>query len=616
MQEQLVVWNEDAELLRRAATPRIEWFPAPRLAAALRPLVWLLACVPILAALLQTPWSEESAQWGLRSLRLLSVSDWGGFLDPGDSVPDGSLQMECPLMTWASAATMSTLGPSHLASVILPSVVCVFIYVVVSYAIAAWLGGAWLGMLTAILIAAHPQTQHLVHLPTCVTLGLLCSTISLWCFQRHIDGKTTVWSGWLLAGSVALGCCFLSNGPLTLVTLFISVVYVTSVPKCATLLRRMVPLNRKAGCSDWRSWKSFLVWLGLGLLVGGWWPLMMGLLHGSEFWTAWFALISDVPGNLLPSRQIDGWAERSKLWFRATAALMPLMTGFVALGVHRMWRIVWKNQEPAQRRAQHFLMLWSGVAFALWQLSLFDFGPVFLNPSVWTSFVVLPVSMLAAGGILEIGERQAGFLSALAACSLGLVVAVWRYRGLWVDASQFWGQFALVSGIAIIFGVSAWLTMRFIYGNELRQRTLIRSGIWALLLIHASFGLNLVRLSHKPHVSERQQPLLQFWTDLRKWRARHPDMLHDVGELVLMTSDKSLRLQYVVQSVWPRRDFKRVSSWDAIPPRQSQAGSRVIVTYGSQDLLLPTSSTATAPLVPIISSRIYRDGELTAYEMR
>jgi hypothetical protein len=614
MQEQLVIWNEESELLRRAAAPQIEWFPVPRHAAALRPLMWLAACVPILIALLQTPWSEESAQWGLRSLRLLSASEWSEFLDPGDATPDGPLQQESPLMTWISAGTFSVLGPPHLVSVVLPSIVCVFAYVMVSYGVAFWLGGAWLGLLTAILVATHPVTQHLVHLPTSMTLGLLCSAVSLWCFQRHLDSKLTVWSDRLLMGSVALGGCFLSSGPLMVVTLLICALYVVSVPKCGTL-RRMVPLNRKAGCADWRLWKSFFVWLALGVLVGGWWPLMMSLLHGSEFWTVWLGLIAEPPSPMNLVDSIDEWADRFKFWFRATAALMPLMSGFVALGGYRMWRIVWKNQEPAQRRAQYFLMLWTIVAVVLWQLSMFGFDLTFLRRSTWTGFVVLPISMLAAGGLLEIGERRANFSTALAAYGAGVAVAVWRYRGVWLDVSKFWNQFALVVGLAALFGACFWLTFRFIYGHELRQRGLVRGGIWGLLLVHCAWGINLLPLSLEPRVSSGQQPLLQFWRDLRDWRAKHPDAAHDTGELVLLTSDKSQRLQFVVQSVWPRRDFKRVASWDAITPQLPNAGSRVIVTYGSQDLLLPSASTAQAPIVPIIASRIYREGELTAYEL-
>lgn len=615
MQEQLVVWNEEAELLRRAAAPRIEWFPVSRHAAALQPLIWLLACVPILVALLQTPWSEESAQWGLRSLRLLTATTWGEFLDPGDSLPDGPLNMEPPLMTWISAGTLYCLGPSHLASVILPAVICVFGYVIVAYSISYSLGGAWLGLLTAILVATHRYTHHLVHLPTSTTLGLLCSSISLWSFQRHIDGKATVWSGWLLMGGMALGCCFLSNGPLTLATLFISALYVSTVPKCGTLLRRIVPLNRKAGCADWRSWKSFTIWVTLGILIGGWWPIMMSVLHGSAFWTVWLALIAEPQSVLVQIDRVDDWAEQSKIWFRATAELMPLMSGFVVLGCFRIWRIVWKNQEPAQRRAQYFLMLWSIVAVVLWQFSLLGLDLLFLKRSTWTGFLVLPASMLAAGGLLEIGERRAGFGAALNAYGFGVFITVWRYRGLWLDVSKFWNQFALVAWLAVLFGLCFWLTFRFIFGHELRQRGLVRVGIWSLLLIHCAWGIELLPLSLEPRSPSGQQPLLQFWTDLRNWRAKHSESGSSTGELVLMTSDRSQRLQYVVQSVWPHRSFKRVSSWDAIPPQIPNSGSRVIVTYGSQDLLLPSASTSQSPLVPIIASRIYREGELTAYEL-
>lgn len=615
MQEQLVVWNDETELLKRAATPRIEWFPVPRHAAALKPLIWLLAAVPILVALLQTPWSEETAQWGLRSLRLLNVIDWSDFLDPGDPEPDGPLNMEPPLMTWVSAGTLYCLGPAHLASLLIPAILCVFSYVVVVYLLAYALGGAWLALLTSILVATHPLTQQLVHRPTSTTLGLLCSVISLWCFQRHLDGKTTTWSARLILSSLGLGICVLSSGPLSLVTVGIGILYVCTVPKCGTLPRRIIPLNRKADCTDWRSWKSLAIWIGLAMLIGGWWPLMMGSLHGVDFWSNWLGLLDDVPGGNAADDTIATWWERSKYWFRSTAAIMPLMSGFIFLGAYRMWRIVWKNQQPTQRRSQHFLMIWVTTAVLLWQLSLFGVPISFFSRATWTMFGLLPLSLLAAGGLLEIGERRAGFHTALIAYGVGVFVAVWRYRGLWLDVSKFWNQFALLAALSILFGTCFWLTFRFIFGNEFRQRGLVRGGIWGLFAIHCAWGVGLLPLNFESPPPSGQEPLLQFWADLRIWRSRQPPVSNMDRELYLITGSPSHRLQYVVQSVWPRRELKRITSWDAIPSRLPNSASRVIVTYGSQDLLLPNATAIKEPLNPIIVSRIYRDGELTAYEM-
>ncbi len=623
MQEQLTVWNDEADLLRRAVAPQVEWFPVPRRAAAMQPLVWLLALVPILFAGVRAPWTEDAARWGLRSLKLLSADGWGEFLDPGDVTANGALVYEPPLMTWLTAASIWCAGPSQPSAVIFPAAICVFLIVVVSFELARTLGGAWLGLLTAVLVATHPITQQLVQQPTAATLGLTMSLLTLWSLLRHLESGRSTWSRWLLLGSIFWGLGLMSSGPLSIVTLTIVIVYLATAPKCTVTGRRVIPLNRRAGCTDWRQWKSLFVWIIVGILIGGWWPLMMGSMHGSEFWAVWLGLFTKSTPTPVLQPEVENWVEGSKIWFRHSAAILPLLSGFVILGAYRMLRIVVRNEEPLRRRSQHFLLIWSAVSLCMWILSVLSSEVVLFQRSLWTAFLLIPLAILASGGLIEIGERRAGFGATLAAYGFGVLIAIWRYRGTWLDASKLSHQFALIVAIAVVFAASLWLTMRFIHGFESRQRWLVQGGIWGLLVAHCLWGATFLSAGPLASTSAREQPLLQFWTDLRTWRAAQPPQPPIGGELILMTTQApSSRLHYLVQSVWPHRVLKLATGWESVTPRRPDSPSRIIVTYGKREMIRPSKPGDSAALVPIVPPRLYQQSELSqpaelsAYDLR
>ncbi len=616
MQEQLVVWTDEADLLRRAAAPREEWFPVPRRAASMQPLVWLLALIPILFVVVRSPWTEDAARWGLRSLRLVSADTWSEFLDPGDIATDNTLAFEPPLMTWCTAAAIWGAGSSQPFAIIFPAAICVYLIVIVGYELARAMGGAWLGLLTAILLATHPISQHLVQQPTATTMGLATSLISLWCLLRHFEGTPAIWSRWLLFGSIAWGLCLLSSGPLAIVSLLIVWIFLGTAPRCGVMNRRMISLNRKAGCADWRHWKSLLIFCTLGCLVGGWWPLMMGSLHGAEFWSVWLGLTPRSPAPPRLAADIEGWVEGSKIWFRQSAAFLPLLSGFLILGSYRLVRIVMLNEEPAQRRSQHFLLVFTLFAATMWAMSMSGTDWGLFQRSLWNAFLLVPLAILAAGGLLEIGERQAGFGVTLSAYGFGVLVAVWRYRGLWLDPSRFTHQLALIVSLGMLFGFCFWLTLRYIHGYEMRQRWLVQGGIWGLLLAHCAWGVNF--LPARPLVSEKsaEEPLLQFWSDLRTWRNNQEPSREGDAVVLLTTHSPSSRLHYVVQSVWPRRTLKLATNWEGLTQRQPGSKSKVIITYGKREIIRPNAPGEAAAPVPIVPPRIYHQAELTAYELK
>lgn len=613
MQEQLTAWTDEADLLRRAAPPRADWFPVPRQADSMQPLVWLLALVPILFVIVRSPWTEPAARWGLRSLKLLSADGWNDFLDPGDITPDGALSYEPPLMTWCTAGAIWCAGSSQPLAVIFPAAVCVFLMVAVGYQFARALGGPWLGLLTALLLATHPVTQQLVQQPTAGTMGLAMAMATLWCLYCHLESATAVWSRWLWLGGFTWGLCLISNAPLAVLCLLVVCLYQLFIPKSGVTGRRIIPLNRKSTWVDWRQWKGLLIWCSIGILVGGWWPLMMGALHGPDFWSVWSGMTSRAPApSLLPS-EVELWLEGSHAWF--PPGILPLLSGFVFLGLYRMVRIVFFNEEPSQRRGQSYLMILTLVTGIMWMLSLSGHDWNLFQWHLWTAFLLVPLCILAGSGFLEIGERQAGFGATLAAYALGVVVAVWQYYGMWFEPTRTSHHTTLIVSLVMLFACCFWLTQRFIHGDENRQRWLIQAGIWGLLIAHCLWGINFLSTGPWIKSSEAEQPLLQFWSDLRTWRADQPASIAG-DELILITAHPpSSRLHYIVQSVWPRRTLQFATNWSGLNvPRRGQ--SRIVVTYGKREVMRPSSPGQSTGPIPIIPPRIYHQAELTAYELK
>lgn len=616
MLEKLAVWTDDSELLHRASAPQREWYPRSSHAGALQPLAWLVALLPIAISYIRLPWTDAAAQWGLRGLGLLSTYNWSDYLNPAAKLTGDNLSIQPPLMTWLTAIGMTLLGPDHPWVVVLISNLCAFSIVILSLYLARDLGGAWQAVLTCIFVATHPVMPYLAQSPTASTLALTGSLLTIWSFYRHLETRAIVWSRWMWPAVLGLAAMLLTNGALAAVTILILFTFVLISPRLETGTRRIMPVTRRTGHAYWRETKSLFVCLAAGVTLGGWWAGLMFLQYSREFLAPWLGITSEATSTLYLHASDLPWYEL-RTWFRLTGALLPLMSGFMVLGGYRLVRIVFREPASNLLRPHVFLLVWTSISILVWGLSLVRIQGMSLDRFVWTVLMIIPLSLLAAEGFNEIGERRAGFTTVLAVFAFGILVLISRFRALLLDPAEFTHQLILALLLCVVFSLLFWLAFRFIWGHEIRQTLVVRWGTWTLILCHCLW--NLSGISHRQWMesSEPERALLQFWQDLRMWKAANPLSPDAPGDVILMTNAKPTdRLQYVVQSLWPRREFHQVQNWESMTRWVPTAGPRLLVVYGERQMIRPSSPGDSSTLAPVVPPRIYRRGELSAYEWK
>ena len=98
------------------------------------------------------------------------------------------------------------------------------------------------------------------------------------------------------------------------------------------------------------------VMLGVGLVIGGWWVLLMFSRHGFEFLHNWFvggSAVPDVTGS-------EGGLGRQLL--RDLSQMGGALTGLMVLGIFEGLRLLRDPAEKPQRNALAFLLAWAGCA--------------------------------------------------------------------------------------------------------------------------------------------------------------------------------------------------------------------------------------------------------------
>ena len=438
---------DDSRLTELAVEPPGRLLPVLDRAAAMAPLVVLMAVLPGLAALVVVP--VESQDLGTSATEILSP--WGRFL--AEQPWRGWLARHELTVSWLSVV------PAYLSSVVLVGMV---------WHAAGGLFGPRTGLLAALMVCCHAPVLMLGRSTEPLALAAVVATASVTGLIAHLQRQRGPLSLPLLVSILGLTTTILLASSLAwLVLVLLSVAVVCHPTGELGVWGNGTASARTRIGGRWHGPVSGLAVIGgAGLLVGAW-ILWSGDRESGP------RLLASAGGGL------SGWptAVQRIGWL----GWLGWLSGPVLLGVVDVVRGVVGGDRLARPVA---------VLAAVWALLVplsvglaEDAYPFQLAEA----FVVIPLGMLAARGIESICERRVGVAAVVAATWVSGCLGTDRLlETLWGGTiSDPWLRLGLVLAVALVAGVGVAMACR---GAELYRRRVLLGCIVLLLVAELISG--------------------------------------------------------------------------------------------------------------------------------
>ena len=357
---------------------------------------------------------------------------------------------------------------------VFPSWVTTVVLVWLTWRTGRSLFGPRTGLLASLLVCCHTPVLMFGRVVEPYSLSAILATMALVEFIDHVRQSRKRWSVPQLISAVAVAATILVASPLVwpvIALLLASVVFFSGAP---TGIRSETGSRGRASIGDIsRGLLSLLAVLVLaGVTVVAWSRWGPGGLERTTLWLA----------------GLDGWNTGwhgvAGFWTRVTELVgwLGLLAGPLVLGV---WDLLsWGTKRDArQRRSAGLLLSWATVGLISWMgLSSGYAG------RLAEAFVVLPLLVLAARGIVAICDRRCGVAAVVATTLLsGIATSEQSLQRLLDDnATQVLGTVSLLGVASLGLSVAAVLSCR---GREPRTRRLLTICVLFLLLTHVVSGL-------------------------------------------------------------------------------------------------------------------------------
>ena len=539
----------DSALLKAAATPRTRLFPILSRASAFAPLIVVCCVLPAIRLLAEPTLNEEASLWGLRSLAVASATTYVELLEPGLNEQGQPLIFQPPLAAWSNGLVIRILGPSQVLSSSLVSLVATGIAIWLTTRLAWRMGGANTSLIAALLMCSHPQVLELAITPTNGSVGFCLLLASVFGFQRHLEGKSTSVSSNLIIGSAAWGLALLAVGPPAIIVPLVFLFHAFN-QKFGIQPEFAGRSFRNQIVQGWPVLRSTFIFTGIGLLIGGWWEIVMAAKYGGVFWTSWWTSFPavcltngtnewrcDIRPLLQPS-----WQE----WFIRNA----LLVGWMIVGLERAWHECRSPSSELARRRYQLLVLWWMIAFVariLAQLEMISFN---VCTSVWDLALVMPTLLLAALGFGTLIERSVSRRGEFCLMILLVCLAVTRISTSWLTGLS---SAALVAVLLVCGPMLFRVPGRTETGwSEKGWRQLLQITVYASLFACLSFGFG---DQCSPSTDE---PRL---AELRSRLAAFPDVRR--VSLLVTRDPVPVTLRYLLRCRWPQAEVGTSEGWDA-----------------------------------------------------
>ena len=537
---------DDADLLRLIATPRQRLFSSLNRASAFTPLIVVCCALPALLLLSQTGLNEVASMWGLRSLAVANAASLEELLEPGLNEANQPLLFQPPLAAWLNGFVIRVLGPSHPLSPSLVSLLATGAAIWLATRCAWRIGGANTALISALLMCSHSQVLESAVVPTNSAIGMCLFLATVFGLQRHLERQNSLLSPSLLLSSVTWGFTLLAIGPIAL-----------SLPLVFILLnwtsrrtREGLPVAPASDCAIgcWTSRRSLLIFVCLGLVVGGWWEVMMLNKYGLIFLRPWWACLPkecfsgrDWPSEVCPLLQQSG-----SEWIIQSAMLL----GWMLIGLHRSFHEWCHSTRDTARHRYQLLLLWWSVML-IGRIAAEIAGTVsFCNTSIWNVALVTPTILLASLGFGSVSERLISRRGETALIVLIVGLIAWR-----LTLSQLTG--VIIAGLTaamLVFGPLLWPATRQSQSGwtETTWRHVLRVTVYGSLAACLSAGLGM-------RDSEAQDE--HYLANLKNRLTALPD----VRRIALVASRDPIpvALSYLLRCRWPQAELVTSEGWDS-----------------------------------------------------
>ncbi len=444
---------DDRYLLELATAPAQRLFPVLDRTAALRPLLALLAVLPVLFAVVHRSFSSVDAEWGLRALEVQGALDGEASLfereviGPVFTIEESRLVWQPPLASWLTGGIMQFTGLTGPWVLVIVSACSTIGLILAVFALVRMLWNDRVAWWAAVIMAIHGPFLMMSQGANPVALPMLCTVGAFWGAIRHLKGRPRLMSFPLVTAMISLSGCWLSGGPLAIAVLVPIFVYWYHLNRDLSLERKRAGLPPKR-----RAKRMTLGALGLllliSLLIGGWWSIWMTMLHGSSFVSEWLTgpQVLRIPDRIVH----EGSFFYRLLWsnvqvFTAFAAFV--LVGIVLAGirlVRRMGFVVGRRPPAA------FLLSWFLCGWIVWSICLAGEDVSLETRLMWQSFTLLAGIILAACSIEAVTQRRLlTFVVVLLTLATGLLLmtvppvvsftrspAVWSYADHPTSASS------------------------------------------------------------------------------------------------------------------------------------------------------------------------------------
>lgn len=284
----------DHDLLHWEDTTITQTLESSSSTGSLRLLISCLACLPLLVWVFSPTLSQVDAIISVRSLEWLSnigTTDWYDF---EVIAPSGAKHFLSPVVVWINAVSQVLPQLDPIRAAMLPGVLCFSCLLWISGRLGfELLDGSARALIVGLLFLA-PPFQFLIHLAGAVFFEVLVLVLAIDQICRrdsrhgHPFRRREIRLGIILAASLLLS----GNVAAIVLLLILSI----ELPQVMMLDAKRPEEDRTQRKSRrlLQAVQRLLFILAIGLLCGGWWPIVMLFEHGGSYAVSYFSSLSSI----------------------------------------------------------------------------------------------------------------------------------------------------------------------------------------------------------------------------------------------------------------------------------------------------------------------------------